>query len=204
MRRILMLLLVLILLGAMFALVAMLDDMSNNISDCDIQLPSTNMADEQVSIPIEESNIEAEIIEPEVEIEEPEVEEPRWWTDWDLDILAAVLQYECGGNECTDRFQQLVGQVVVNRKNSHEFPNTIYDVITQTVPCIQYHNYQTIIDNAGNRDIVSQRCYDNALAVLNGEVDCPDNIVWQANFIQGSGIYETIYTSYSVSYFCYR
>ena len=87
--------------------------------------------------------------------------------------------------------------------NSDEFPDTIYDVVTQQNPT-QYSTYKKVLRDAGNRDIVSQRCYDNALAVLNGEVECPDNIVWQANFKQGSGVYEEIHTSYSVSYFCYR
>lgn len=127
----------------------------------------------------------------------------QWWTDYDLDILAAVIHHEAGSNECTDRHQQLVGQVVVNRMNSDEFPDTIYDVVTQQNPT-QYSTYKKVLRDAGNRDIVSQRCYDNALAVLNGEVECPDNIVWQANFKQGSGVYEEIHTSYSVSYFCYR
>ena len=127
----------------------------------------------------------------------------QWWTDYELDILAAVIHYEAGSDECTDRHQQLVGQVVVNRMNSDEFPDTIYDVVTQQNPT-QYSTYKKVLRDAGNRDIVSQRCYDNALAVLNGEVECPDNIVWQANFKQGSGVYEEIHTSYSVSYFCYR
>lgn len=128
----------------------------------------------------------------------------QWWTDYELDLLAAVIYHEAGSDECSDRHQQLVGQVVVNRMNSDEFPNTIYDVITQVKPNIQYSTYKNVVRDAGNRDIIPQRCYDNALAVLNCEVECPDNIVWQANFKQGSGVYEEMHTSYSVSYFCYR
>lgn len=122
----------------------------------------------------------------------------------DLDLLAAVIYYEAGSDDCTDRHQQLVAQVVLNRVASDEFPDTIYDVIMQTKPSIQYSPYKKIAKNAGNRDIIPQRCYDNALIVLNGEVECPSNIVWQANFKQGSGIYEVHKTSYSTTYFCYR
>lgn len=138
------------------------------------------------------------------QVDEQQDEVPQWWTDYELDLLAAVIYYEAGSDECSDRHQQLVGQVVVNRMNSDEFPNTIYDVITQVKPNIQYSTYKNVVRDAGNRDIIPQRCYDNALTVLNGDVECPDNIVWQANFKQGSGVYEEMHTSYSVSYFCYR
>lgn len=146
-----------------------------------------------------------EDIVPEPEpIPEPIPEPQPWWTEEELDMLAAVIHYEAGSDDCSDRHQQLVTQVVLNRVASNEFPNTVYDVVTQTKPNIQYSTYKKVLANMGNRDIISQRCYDNALVALNGDVDCPDNVVFQANFKQGSGIYEEHYTSYSVSYFCYR
>lgn len=118
----------------------------------------------------------------------------------DLDILAAVIYYEAGSGECTDRHQQLVAQVVLNRVADSRYPNTVYGVVTQSG---QYSTRGLILSNAG-ADWIPQRCYDNALLAMNGSVDCPQNVLYQANFIQGSGIYEEIYTSYSVSYFCYR
>lgn len=123
----------------------------------------------------------------------------RWWTEDDLHMLAAVIYYEAGSDECTDRHQQLVGQVVVNRMYSTEFPNTIYDVIAQPM---QYSSYNMVINNMGT-DVIPQRCYDNALAVLNNDVDCPSDIVWQSGSIQGE-IYEVHYTTYSTTYFCHR
>lgn len=146
----------------------------------------------------EEVTIVTETIET-ITATEPE----RWWTDEELDILAAVIYYEAGSNDCSDRHQQLVAQVVLNRVASNEFPNNIYDVVTQQNPT-QYSTYKLVLRNMGNRDIIPQRCYNNALKALNGKVDCPDNVVWQANFIQGSEIYEIHETSYSVTYFCYR
>lgn len=152
-------------------------------------------------------------IEVDIEVSQPEVyqavyeipEEPQLlWTSDELDMLAALIYYEAGSDDCTDRHQQLVGQVVLNRVASNEFPNTIYDVITQVSPAVQYSTYKHVLDNMGNRDIIPQRCYNNALVALNGWVDCPDDVVWQANFVQGSSIYEEIHTSYSVSYFCHR
>lgn len=141
-------------------------------------------------------------------IEEPieesaEIEYKQWWTNEELDMLAAVIFYEAGSDDCSDRHQQLVAQVVLNRVASDKFPDTIYDVITQQNPT-QYSTYKLVLKNMGNKDVIPQRCYDNALKVLNDEVDCPDNILWQANFIQGSKIYETHRTSYSITYFCYE
>ena len=130
---------------------------------------------------------------------EPTPVEP-WWTEEELDMLAAVIYYEAGDGYCVDRHQQLVGQVVINRVNSNEFPNTIYDVITQKN---QYASASKVLENMGDRSIITQRCYDNALAVLNGEVRCPSDIVWQAEFVQGR-IYEVYETPYSTTYFCYR
>ena len=124
----------------------------------------------------------------------------QWWTEEELDMLAAVIYYEAGDIYCVDRHQQLVGQVVINRVNSDEFPDTIYDVITQKN---QYASASKVLENMGDRSIIPQRCYDNALAVLNGEVKCPSDIVWQAEFIQGK-VYEVYKTPYSTTYFCYR
>lgn len=125
----------------------------------------------------------------------------RWWTDYELNMLASLIYYEAGSNDCTDRHQQLVGQVVINRMNSSEFANSIYGVITQKG---QYSTYKNVLSMASTPSKIPKRCYDNALAVLEGRVECPDNIVWQANFRQGSSIYEIHKTSYSTTYFCYR
>lgn len=153
---------------------------------------------------IEVDITEADVIEHTDELNEYEpIQESstvdKWWTEDDLHMLAAVIYYEAGSDECTDRHQQLVGQVVVNRMYSTEFPNTIYDVIAQPM---QYSSYNMVINNMGT-DVIPQRCYDNALAVLNNDVDCPSDIVWQAGFIQGE-IYEVYYTTYSTTYFCHR
>lgn len=153
---------------------------------------------------IEVDITEADVIEHTDELNEYEpIQESstvdKWWTEDDLHMLAAVIYYEAGSDECTDRHQQLVGQVVVNRMYSAEFPNTIYDVIAQPM---QYSSYNMVINNMGT-DVIPQRCYDNALAVLNNDVDCPSDIVWQAGFIQGE-IYEVYYTTYSTTYFCHR
>ena len=152
--------------------------------------------------PIEESESTEKPIQEQEHIKEPEPE-PVWWTDYDLDLLAAAIYYEAGSDYCTDEHQQLVAQIVVNRMNDARYPDTIYGVITDTKFGIQYSTSGKIIANTGNRNIITQRCYDNALAVLNGEIDCPKNVIFQANFKQGTGVYKIFETPYSTSYFCY-
>lgn len=139
----------------------------------------------------------------EVPIVEQAVTAETWWTEYDLDLLAAAIHYEAGSSYCTDEQQQLTGQVVVNRMNDPRYPSIMYDVITDTKYGVQYSTSSKIIANAGNRDIIPQRCYDNALAVLNGMVECPENVIFQANFKQGTGVYKVFETSHSTSYFCY-
>jgi N-acetylmuramoyl-L-alanine amidase len=161
---------------------------------------STEITDTSISEPTEIQEIIITEEKPSRSIDEYK----QWWTNEDLDMLAAVIYYEAGSGECTDRHQQLVGQVVLNRMASDAFPDTVYDVITDTKHGIQYSTYKDVLANMGNRDIIPQRCYNNALAVLSGNTDCPADVIYQANFVQGSGVYEKICTSYSVSYFCYR
>ena len=50
----------------------------------------------------------------------------------------------------------------------------------------------------------TEQAYKNAQRLLNGERFCPENVVFQANFKQGSGVYKAISTSYSTTYFSYR
>ena len=125
------------------------------------------------------------------------VEEPKTYSNEDLRILATVIHYEARG--CPDRHQQLVAQVVLNRVADSRFPNTIKAVVEQ--PGQYSAKYTRSYPN------ISQKCYDNARLALEGKVDCPSNVVFQAQFRQGTGVYEISYvnTGYwsSTTYFCY-
>ena len=44
---------------------------------------------------------------------------------------------------------------------------------------------------------------DVAIDLLENGSKFPVEVVWQANFVQGKGIYKTLSTSYSTMYFCY-
>ena len=47
------------------------------------------------------------------------------------------------------------------------------------------------------------KCQKIATMALQGSIECPENVFYQANFTQGDGIYETHETSYSTTWFCY-
>ena len=118
------------------------------------------------------------------------------YTQDDLFYLAAAICREAGGS--STRTQMLVANVIVNRVNSKLYPNTIYGVLTQ------YMQYGMMW-----RDGVSfpkwadtktkEQCYAVAKRILNGERVCPENVLFQAEFKQGSGVYEET----EGFYFCY-
>lgn len=121
----------------------------------------------------------------------------------DRDIIATVVFNEAGYG-CSDRHMELVAAVVYNRLQSDKFPDTVYEIV---VAPKQYHpDYADAESYYGKRARESKvwnKCQDIATKALRGEIDCPSDVFYQANFTQGTGIYETHYTSYSTTWFCY-
>lgn len=116
------------------------------------------------------------------------VEAKRLWhrEEEDLRILAKVILGEAP--HCTDRHQQLVAQVVLNRVASPMFPDNVKDVVNAKG---QYNPAYT--RNLPEWNEETHRAFRNALKAMNGEVDCPANVVYQSEFKSlGSGIYEQI------------
>lgn len=126
-----------------------------------------------------------------------EAEEAPTYSDEDLRILATVIWYEAP--YCTDRHQQLVAQVVLNRVNDARFPDTVRAVVDQPGQYTDW--YSTAAPD------IPERCYDNARAALEGRVECPANVIFQAEGVQGTGVYEEIHVDTgwysSTTYFCY-
>lgn len=111
----------------------------------------------------------------------------------EVEMLAHLINGEAGADWCSDTTRYYVGSVVLNRVNSYEFPDTIYGVIFQS------GQYACTWD--GNYDRTpSQRCYEIAKDLLENGSWLPNNVVFQANFSQGSGVYDCI----DGVYFCYR
>lgn len=120
------------------------------------------------------------------------------YTDNDLMLLARVINAEAGYG-CTIEHNQLVGCVVMNRVKDPRFPNTVSDVIYQKG---QYPS----VSSARFKEQPSQIALDAAKYVLDGKAYCPPDVIFQANFKQGKGVYKqfNVNTGYysSTTYFC--
>lgn len=149
-----------------------------------------------------------EITEPTTEImetTEPEQEETtavvvtepeQSYTDDELYYLAAVVCREAGGE--SDEIQLLVANVVINRVNSAIYPDSIYGVLTDYMQYGIMWKYGVSFPKWADQDTIDH-CYDIARRILEGERVCPDNVLFQAEFEQGSGIYK----QFDGFYFCY-
>lgn len=118
----------------------------------------------------------------------------------DRDIIATVIYNEAWGG-CSERHRELVAAVIMNRVKSDKFPDTVYDVVSQKGQYLaEYANGDKRYIPQGYALEVCRRIAEMALL---GEIDCPDNVIYQAESVQGTGIYEICKTSYSTTYFCY-
>lgn len=112
--------------------------------------------------------------------------------DDDLWYLSHVIQAEAG--YCSTEMMEGVGSVVLNRVDDSRFPDTIPEVIEQP------GQYSTA------SYLASQEPTEEALKVakdlLENGSKFPGDVIYQANFPQGTGTYQTLSTSYSTMYFC--
>ena len=117
----------------------------------------------------------------------------------DLYLLAKVMYAEAGSAWLSDEWRMCVGEVVLNRVASPEFPNTVREVIEQPG---QYYGP----DNDYFEQLLpSEACVHLALRLLEGErvIDEP-SVVFQANFPLGSGTFLELYDSQlGTTYLCY-
>lgn len=123
---------------------------------------------------------------------ETETEAPAY-SDDDLWYLSRVIQAESG--YCSKEMMEGVGSVVLNRVADDRFPGTIREVIEQPG---QYSTLSWLSSQVPTED-----CMEVTIDLLENGSKFPPEVVWQANFPQGSGTYKTLSTSYSVMYFCY-
>lgn len=125
--------------------------------------------------------------------EEVSTETAYEYTQEDLDLLAHVIYAEAGSDYCTDEMRYGVGSVVLNRVEDECFPDTLYNVIYQK------GQYQCTWD--GNIDKTpDERSYRIAQDLLNNGSIFPSDVVYQAEFKQGSGMYSKIQNIY----FCHK
>ena len=113
------------------------------------------------------------------------------YTEEDKTILAATIYAE---NYISGRYEMmLTGSVVINRKNSPLFPNTIKDVVFQIDG--EYEQYAKRTKNIVERvlrgeETIPNECYDLAEILLKYGSIAPPNVLYQAHFNQGNVFWE--------------
>ena len=102
----------------------------------------------------------------------------------DLRLLAKIIACECGPH-WEDWGIIAIGEVVLNRVASPEFPDTIREVLYQTDPI----QYEPVWKSGWEEFVPSERYVRLALRLLEGERTMGDpSIVFQALFEQGSEV----------------
>ena len=125
----------------------------------------------------EKGNVQAPVTKSEQHTEE--LETGVLVNEETVDLLARLIRAECGDEWCTDELQLATGSVVLNRMNDSRFPNTIPEVIYQR------GQYSTVPNGEINKPY-NERTYANAKYLLENGSTIPENVVFQANFRQGS------------------
>ena len=132
------------------------------------------------------------------------------YSDEDIRILTTTVFHEAG--HTTEQLRQYVAQVVLNRVEDSRFPDTVKGVITQPG---QYSTKYATVEAANAIQATDSQtgtyyygtCEDSVKAAMMGQVEMPSNVLYQANFSQGKGVWKSVYFNSgwyaSTSYFCY-
>lgn len=132
------------------------------------------------------------------------------YSDEDIRILTTTVFHEAG--HTTEQLRQYVAQVVLNRVEDSRFPDTVKGVITQPG---QYSTKYATVEAANAIQATDSKngtyyygiCEDSVKAAMMGQVEMPSNVLYQANFSQGKGVWKSVYFNSgwyaSTSYFCY-
>lgn len=117
----------------------------------------------------------------------------------DVDLLARLIIAEMGSDWVPDQLPLAVGSVVLNRIESDLFPDTLYDVIYQREPVLQY----APVANGHINNTPTERIYNVARFLLENGSVLPANVLYQSESIQG-GIYFQYTDSVlqTTTYFC--
>lgn len=119
------------------------------------------------------------------------------YTDDDMWVMSHIINAEAGDGNCPHNLRIAVGSVVLNRVASDEFPDTIRDVVYQS------GQYSPTWNGAMEKE-PSEDSVEVAQMLLEEGSQIPPECVFQAEFPQGSGVYESYDTIYGTTYICYR
>lgn len=119
------------------------------------------------------------------------------------EILSIIIYQEAGGDKCSDDTRRKVGSVFLNRVASPLFPDTFEKVATGHrqygtlyITGIKWPDRATLEQEAH----AVQRAKDIAEELMFSGSILPSNVIWQAEFRQGDGVYcyqDDIYFCYS-------
>ena len=119
------------------------------------------------------------------------------YSETDLYVLSHIISAEAGN--CSEDMMISVGSVVLNRVADDRFPDSIEDVVFQTDP-LQY----SPTENGTYWNDPTPEAVEVAQMLLEEGSQIDSSVVWQAEFPQGEGTYDTIESPWgSVMYFCY-
>lgn len=110
----------------------------------------------------------------------------------DLDLLARLIHAEAGSDTCSDDLQKYVGSVALNRVCSKYYPNNLHDVVYQE------GQYECVMSGKINEP-ATDREIKMAKWLYSVGPQLPREVVFQAEFIQGDGVY----LKEQSMYFCY-
>lgn len=111
------------------------------------------------------------------------------YTEADLEMLALVIYQEAGGDACSDETRLMVGNVVMNRVADDRFPDTIEEVLLQKRQYGRLYWTGLVWPERASKPEEAhavERAYRCAEEVLNGTRLLPDDVIWQAEFPQGT------------------
>lgn len=123
----------------------------------------------------------------------PDVIEPMPDEYYEALELLAHLIYSEVGNE-GEESMWYAGSVVINRIQHHEYPDNMYDVVYQK------GQYEVTWNGGLYKETPSDIAYEVAAELLNSGSILPSDVLYQAEFVQGSGVYEKI----DNTYYCYK
>ena len=139
------------------------------------------------------SSVTAEAVTP-----SPEGKAGIAYTDEELELLACAIYCEAGGDACSDETRRMVGEVILNRAADPRFPASIAGVLTQKSQYGRFHWTGVVWPSrAAHEPEAVERAYRCAEAVLTEPRLLPEDVVFQAEFVQGE-----IVASAPGYYFC--
>ena len=116
----------------------------------------------------------------------------------DLFLVSKIMTAEAGSSWLSDEWKMAVGEVLLNRVASPEFPNTVEECIYQPG---QYYSKNS---SYFKKLLPWERETRLAWRLLEGERHLEPSVVFQANFAQGARTFKSFYDRYlGRTYFCY-